>query len=48
VLRALQLHAEAFDIATGDCLLRVTQVQRPGGKRISAARWLQHKPAELL
>ena len=36
----VQLHAEAFDIATGDCLLRVTQVQRPGGKRISAAEFL--------
>ncbi len=36
----VQLHAEAFDIATGDGLLRVTQVQRPGGKRISAAEFL--------
>jgi len=36
----VQLHADAFDIATGDGVLRVTQVQRPGGKRISAAEFL--------
>ena len=36
----LQLHADAFDVATGDGVLRVHQVQRPGGKRISAAEYL--------
>ena len=36
----LQLHTDAFDVATGEGLLRVTQVQRPGGKRISAAEFL--------
>jgi hypothetical protein len=36
----VQLHADAFDVATGEGVLRVTQVQRPGGKRISAAEFL--------
>ena len=36
----VQLHADAFDVATGDGVLRVMQVQRPGGKRISAAEFL--------
>jgi len=36
----VKLHTDAFDIATGDGILRVTQVQRPGGKRISAAEFL--------
>jgi methionyl-tRNA formyltransferase len=36
----LQLHADAFDVATGAGVLRVTQVQRPGGKRISASEFL--------
>ena len=36
----VQLHPDAFDVATGDGALRVTQVQRPGGKRISAAEFL--------
>ena len=36
----VQLHADAFDVATGDGVLRVHQVQRPGGKRISAAEFL--------
>ena len=36
----LQLHSDAFDVATGDGVLHVTQVQRPGGKRISAAEFL--------
>jgi methionyl-tRNA formyltransferase len=36
----VQLHADAFDVATGDGVLRVMQVQRPGGKRISAAGFL--------
>ena len=36
----LQLHADAFDVATGHGVLRVHQVQRPGGKRISAAEFL--------
>ena len=35
-----QMHAQAFDVATGEGLLRVSQVQRPGGKRISAAEFL--------
>ena len=36
----VQLHADAFDVAAGDGVLRVHQVQRPGGKRISAAEFL--------
>lgn len=36
----VQLQADAFDVATGDGVLRVHQVQRPGGKRISAAEFL--------
>ena len=36
----VQLHADAFDVATGDGVLRIHQVQRPGGKRISAAEFL--------
>ena len=36
----VQLHADAFDVATVDGVLRVHQVQRPGGKRISAAEFL--------
>ena len=36
----VQLHEDAFDVATGDGVLRVMQVQRPGGKRISAAEFL--------
>lgn len=36
----VKLHIDAFDVATGDGVLRVTQVQRPGGKRISAAEFL--------
>ena len=36
----VQLHADAFDVATGDGILRVLQVQRPSGKRISAAEFL--------
>ena len=36
----VQLHADAFYVATGDGVLRVMQVQRPGGKRISAAEFL--------
>jgi methionyl-tRNA formyltransferase len=36
----VQLHTDAFDVATGEGLLRVTQVQRPGGKRISTAEFL--------
>jgi methionyl-tRNA formyltransferase len=36
----LHLHSDAFDVATGDGVLHVTQVQRPGGKRISAAEFL--------
>ncbi len=36
----VKLHTDAFDVATGDGVLRVTQVQRPGGKRISAAEFL--------
>jgi methionyl-tRNA formyltransferase len=36
----VQRHADALDVATGQGLLRVRQVQRPGGKRISAAEYL--------
>jgi len=36
----LKVHTDAFDVATGEGVLRVMQVQRPGGKRISAAEFL--------
>ena len=36
----VKLHTDAFDVATGEGVLRVTQVQRPGGKRISAAEFV--------
>ena len=36
----VKLHTDAFDVSTGEGVLRVTQVQRPGGKRISAAEFL--------
>jgi len=36
----VKLHTDTFDVATGEGVLRVTQVQRPGGKRISAAEFL--------
>ena len=43
----LQLQTDAFDVATGDGLLRVTQVQRPGGKRISAAEFLHSQTLKV-
>jgi len=43
----VQLHTDAFDVATGDGVLRVTQVQRPGGKRISSAEFLHSQALSL-
>ena len=43
----VQLHADAFDVATGDGVLRVHQVQRPGGKRISAAEYVHSHALSL-
>jgi methionyl-tRNA formyltransferase len=43
----VKLHTDAFDVSTGDAVLRVTQVQRPGGKRISAAEFLHGQALSL-
>jgi methionyl-tRNA formyltransferase len=45
------LHPDAFDVACGDGALRITEVQRPGGKRLPCAQanlsqWL--KPGDIL
>ncbi len=34
------VHAAAFDLATGDGLLRIRELQRAGGRRIGARDWL--------
>lgn len=40
----LRLHADALDVACGQGVLRIHQVQRPGGKRMSAAEFLHSQP----
>ena len=37
---------EGLDVATGEGVLRLTQLQRPGGKRLSAAEFLRGLPLE--
>ncbi len=37
---------EGLDVATGEGVLRLTQLQRPGGKRLSAAEFLRGQPLE--
>ncbi|MBN8727124.1 MAG: methionyl-tRNA formyltransferase [Xanthomonadales bacterium] len=39
------VHRDAFDVATGDGLLRIREVQREGGRRIAARDWLNARPA---
>jgi methionyl-tRNA formyltransferase len=45
------LHPDAFEVACGDGALRITEIQRPGGKRLPCAQanlsqWL--KPGDIL
>jgi methionyl-tRNA formyltransferase len=37
---------EGLDVATGEGVLRLTQLQRPGGKRLSAAEFLRGQPLD--
>ena len=37
---------EGLDVATGEGVLRLTQLQRPGGKRLSAAEYLRGQPLD--
>jgi methionyl-tRNA formyltransferase len=37
---------DGLDVATGEGVLRLTQLQRPGGKRLSAAEFLRGQPLE--
>ena len=37
----LAVGAEGIDVATGDGVLRLTQLQRAGGKRLAAADFLR-------
>jgi len=43
----VSLHVDAFDVSTVDGLLRVMQVQRPGGKRITAAEFLHSQAMSI-
>ena len=40
------LGPDGLDVATGEGMLRLTQLQRPGGKRLSAAEFLRGQPLE--
>jgi methionyl-tRNA formyltransferase len=40
----VQVAPEGLDVATGEGVLRLTQLQRPGGKRLSAAEFLRGQP----
>ena len=42
----VQLGPDGLDVATGEGMLRLTQLQRPGGKRLSAAEFLRGQPLE--
>ena len=39
------MHRDAFDVATGDGVLRIREVQREGGRRIAARDWLNARRA---
>lgn len=43
----LRLHADALDVACGQGALRIHQLQKPGGKRISAAEFLHSQPVTV-
>ena len=43
----LRLHADALDVACGQGVLRIHQLQRPGGKRIGAAEFLHSQPVTI-
>ena len=42
----LQADAQGVVVACGEGVLRLTQLQRPGGKRLSAAEFLRGQPLE--
>jgi len=42
----VHLGPDGLDVATGEGMLRLTQLQRPGGKRLSAAEFLRGQPLE--
>jgi methionyl-tRNA formyltransferase len=35
---------DGLEVACGSGSLRLTELQRPGGKRLAAAAWLQSRP----
>lgn len=39
--------ADGIDVACGEGVLRITQIQREGGRRMQVAAWLNARP-ELL
>ncbi len=43
----VEVTPEGLDVATGEGLLRLTQLQRPGGKRLSAAEFLRGQPLQV-
>ena len=43
----VHLGPEGLDVATGEGVLRLTQLQRAGGKRLSAAEFLRGQPMEV-
>ncbi len=44
--QVLAVHAQGVDVATGDGVLRLTELQRPGGKRLPCADFLRGHPIE--
>ena len=45
--RVLQANAHGLDVATGDGVLRLLQLQKPGGKRLAVADFLRGTPDGL-
>jgi methionyl-tRNA formyltransferase len=43
----LQANAQGLDVATGDGVLRLLQLQKPGGKRLAVADFLRGTPDGL-
>jgi methionyl-tRNA formyltransferase len=43
----LQANAHGLDVATGDGVLRLLQLQKPGGKRLAVADFLRGTPDGL-
>ena len=42
----LQVKEKGIDVACGDGVLRLTELQRPGGKRLSCAEFLRGHPVQ--